>query len=170
GCGDGDLTELLAERFERVIAVDHSPQRLARARTRVPAAHVEFHAGELDSLPIGDAAADAIFLSLVLHHVPELDAALREAFRVLRAGGRLVAADLAPHGEEWAREVMGDLRLGLERSSLERALGAAGFRAVRFLPARDRLAARGRRSLELYLATAQRPADAATRSRRKETR
>jgi ArsR family transcriptional regulator len=164
GCGDGFLTEELAGRFFKVLAFDHSPQRLAAARKRVPAPNVTFQRGEVDALPLAGKSTDAVFYSMVLHHVPEVGAALREAWRVLRPGGRLVVADLAPHDDESMRERMGDLRLGLDREELEQALLDASFASVRILPVRDRLVV-GRKTMELFIATGERPA--ATRRKRK---
>ncbi len=157
GCGEGHLAGTLAAHFDRVIAVDHSPARLRAARKRVPAGNVEFLRGELDALPLPDSGADALFLSLVLHHVPDPSSVLREAHRVLRPGGRLVIAELAPHGEEWTRRALGDLRLGLDPRTLEEALPRAGFLAPRVIPARDRLAVGRRPPLPIYLMGARRP-------------
>lgn len=153
GCGDGFLTGLLAERFDRVIAVDHSPERLAEARERLARKGVDWHLGEVDELPIPAASADAVFLSLVLHHVPEIPPVLREAKRVLRPGGRVVIVDLAPHGEESLRESLGDLRLGLDPERIAAELVAQGFGNVRQLPVKDKLKAGPRRNLDLILVT-----------------
>jgi ArsR family transcriptional regulator len=167
GCGDGALTELLAERFDRVIAVDHSPERLEAARARVDAANVSFRQGEVDGLPLDAAEADLVFLSLVLHHVPEIPAALREAHRVLRPGGKVVVADLAPHQVEEMRERMGDFRLGIEPRVLGQALADASFEDVRVQPLRERLRAGRHPPLELFLATGRRPAADPPRNRRR---
>jgi len=153
GCGDGYLTELLADRFARVIAVDHAPERLAAARERLRGRPVDFRLGEVDALPVPAASVDAVFLGLVLHHVPEILGALREARRVLRPGGRVVILDLAPHEEESLRESLGDLRLGLDPGRLMAELSAAGFGNVRRFPVRDKLKAGPRRNLDLILVT-----------------
>jgi SAM-dependent methyltransferase len=153
GCGDGFLTEMLAQRFARVIAVDHSPERLEAARRRLGGRAVDFRLGEIDALPLPAASADAVFLSLVLHHVPEIATALREAARVLRPGGRVVVVDLAPHDEESLRETLGDLRLGLDPERLAAELAAAGFTRVRRLGMRDKLRTGPRRNLDLILVT-----------------
>lgn len=157
GCGDGFLTEFLAERFDEVVAIDHSPERLEAARARLAGGRITWLRGELDALPLPSGRADALFLSLVLHHVPAIDAALREALRVLRAEGTLVVVDLLPHREESMREAMGDLRLGLEPKDLLAALARAGFSDARLLPARDSLVARGKKTLALFLAAAKKP-------------
>lgn len=153
GSGDGHLTELLAQRFARVIAVDHAPERLETARRRIPNGRVEFRLGEIDALPLPAGSADAVFLSLVLHHAPEIAPALREALRVLRPGGRVVVLDLAPHDDESLRETLGDLRLGLDPDRLAAELSAVGFSGVRRLAVLDRLKAGPRRNLDLILVT-----------------
>ena len=75
----------------RVIAVDRSGEMLQAARRRLrdfPTAEVR--RGELEALPIADGELDAATLILVLHHLPDPGAALGEASRVLKKGGRLV--------------------------------------------------------------------------------
>jgi ArsR family transcriptional regulator len=153
GCGDGYLTELLVDRFERVIAIDHAPERIEAAKAKLKGRTVELRVGEVDALPLPASCADAVFLSLVLHHVPEVRGALREARRVLRPGGLVVVLDLAPHDEESLTDRLGDLRLGLDPEQLEADLAAAGFTNVRRLPVRDRLRADPRRNLDLILVT-----------------
>lgn len=79
----------------RVIGVDGDPQLQALAR-RKPGAHaVDWHEGLAGNLPLPDASADAVTMSLLLHHLdPDgKRAALAEAVRVLRPGGRLHIAD-----------------------------------------------------------------------------
>jgi ArsR family transcriptional regulator len=166
GCGDGFLTEALSERFRKVLAFDHSPERLATARERLPAPHVRFQEGEVDALPLRSSSTDALFFSMVLHHVPEIGAALDEAHRVLRPGGRIVVADLAPHDEEKMRETMGDLRLGLDATALQGVMREAGFEEVRLLPVSDRLLVGRNRYLDLILAAGRKPAKKKTIKRR----
>ena len=167
GCGDGFLTEVLAGRFSRVLAFDHSPERLAAAKRRVPEKHVRFEQAELDALPLSANSVDVVFLSMVLHHVPEIVAALREAARVLRTGGRVVVADLAQHDDESMRERMGDLRLGLDSRLLEQAMRQAGFRKIRFHPVHDRLTVARGRNLDLVVATGEHAATPARRGKSK---
>jgi ArsR family transcriptional regulator len=157
GCGDGFLTELLGERFDKVLAFDHSPERLSAARKRLKNKRVELDKGEVDDLPIETSSVDVLFLSMVLHHVPGIAAALNEARRVLRPGGQVVVADLAPHDVETMRDEMGDLRLGLDPDDLERELAEASFTDIRTIPLRDRLVVGRQRPLEMILVTGSKP-------------
>jgi SAM-dependent methyltransferase len=91
GCGPGRMTSALAERFDRVVAVDVSPAMVERARASVPDANVDFRvvSGErLDGVESG--VADALVCYLVLQHLPSRAAVLAyvgEFARVLAAGG-----------------------------------------------------------------------------------
>src|SRR3954454_12135826 len=91
GCGPGRMTGVLAERFDRVVALDVSPAMLEQARANVPAPNVEFLAVPGDRLEgVADASADALICSLVLQHLPSgavVRSYLREFARVLAAEG-----------------------------------------------------------------------------------
>jgi SAM-dependent methyltransferase len=92
GCGFGRMTGLLAERFDRVVAVDVSPQMLERAREHVRAANVVFLPVPGTSLePVESAGADVLVCYLVLQHLPSRDVVVAyvcEFARVLAASGR----------------------------------------------------------------------------------
>jgi SAM-dependent methyltransferase len=90
-CGTGRFAHYLAVRGHQVVGVDSSPEMLARARERVPAA--EFRLGDLHDLPLDDHEVDLVVCALALAHVPALGAAMAEFARVLRPGGYLVISD-----------------------------------------------------------------------------
>jgi ArsR family transcriptional regulator len=91
GCGTGRISEALAPFVARVIAVDGSATMLEAARERLERFdNVELRESELESLPIESGRLDAATLVLALHHLPEPVAALCEARRVLKPGGRLL--------------------------------------------------------------------------------
>ena len=91
GCGMGEL----AERVQRelgatVAAVDISPRMVELTRVR----GVDAQVADLQELPFDTGSFDCVAANWVLHHVPDLDRGIRELARILRPGGRLVAATL----------------------------------------------------------------------------
>jgi ArsR family transcriptional regulator len=135
GCGTGETSAALAPFVARTVAVDRSGDMLQAARRRLrESPNVDVRRGELEALPIVDGELDAAVMMLVLHHVPDPGAALREAGRALKAGGRLVVCDMLPHDHEEYKQQMGHVWLGFGDDQLRRLLAAAGFDDVRIVP------------------------------------
>ncbi len=128
GCGTGNAAVLLAPHVREVIAVDRSEPMLEAARQRLAGVtNVRFVAGELESLPLADASVDAVTCVLVLHHMEEPVAALKEMRRVIRPGGAALVLDMYAHEREEYRSTMGHEHLGFEERTLARAFETAGF-------------------------------------------
>ena len=130
GTGTGRLLPLLARAARRVIGIDGAREMMDVARRRAEDEgdlEVELRLGSLEHLPLGDGEADAMVANMVLHHVANPQAALREVYRGLAAGGRFLLADYESHEFEFHREKLGDLWLGFDRGELSGWLELAGF-------------------------------------------
>ena len=123
----------------QVYGVDMTPEMIALARKnagKVGAANVEFRLGEIEHLPISDSTVDVIISNCVINLSPDKDQVFREAFRVLRPGGRLQVSDMVwtkpvPESvkddmEQWAGCIAGAL---LESDYLGK-IEVAGFAEV----------------------------------------
>ncbi|MBI5775010.1 MAG: metalloregulator ArsR/SmtB family transcription factor [Verrucomicrobia bacterium] len=133
GSGEGLLSELLARRCKKVIAVDNSEKMVrfgADKARKNGLKNLEFRHGDLENPPIADASVDLVILSQALHHAAEPARAVQSAHRILRPGGQILILDLLQHNFDEARELYGDRWLGLAESDLHRWLEAAGFKKI----------------------------------------
>jgi ArsR family transcriptional regulator len=132
GCGTGQVAAAIAPFVARAFAVDRSSDMLEAARRRLKdIPNVDVRRGDLEALPIQDRELDVATFVLVLHHLPDPAAALGEAARVLKPGGRLLICDMLPHDREEYRQQMGHVWLGFGEDQLRRLLTGAGFEQVR---------------------------------------
>jgi arsenite methyltransferase len=143
GSGAGFDCFIAAERVGpegRIIGIDMTHEMLAKARdnaAKIDAHNVEFRLGEIEHLPVSDNAADVVMSNCVVNLVPDKAGVLREAFRVLKPGGRLAIADvvnIAPLPAELASDpalLCGCIAGAAAPERIEEWLRAAGFVAVR---------------------------------------
>ncbi|NOT01689.1 MAG: metalloregulator ArsR/SmtB family transcription factor [Phycisphaerales bacterium] len=137
GTGTGFLLPLLSRSFANVIAVDPVAAMLDVARKRCAVEktdNVTFRRGDLGRLPIADGRVDLATAMLVLHHVPSPEEALRELFRIIRPGGKLLIVEQCAHRLESFHERMQDRWWGFEPAQIETWTAAAGFSRVQAFP------------------------------------
>lgn len=155
GCGTGTLALAAAQVVGpegHVEGIDPSPPMIERARAKARRAgrRAEFQVAVAEALPFAEASFDVVLASLMLHHLPAetVPAALAEARRVLRPGGRFLAVDIAPSRHKLMRlfarhvyhhglvedpvEVAARI---LRELGLSATTGPAGFRSLRYVRA-----------------------------------
>ena len=133
GAGEGTLSQLLAQRAKKVIAVDNS-QKMVEFGTQLAKDHqlpnLEYRLGDIENPPITPSSVDLAFFSQALHHAARPERALQKAFEILQPGGTLVILDLLQHNFEQAREMYFDTWLGFSELAITSMLEEVGFECV----------------------------------------
>ncbi len=133
GAGEGLLSEMLARRCKKVIAVDNSEKIVAFGAAKARKnnlKNLEFRLGDLQNPPIEAESVDLVILSQALHHADQPAAAITAVHRILKTGGLVMILDLARHQFEQAHELYGDRWLGFAESELQEWLEKAGFKRI----------------------------------------
>jgi arsenite methyltransferase len=146
GSGGGFDCFLAADRVGaagRVIGVDMTPAMISKARANAAAGgyrNVEFRLGEIEHLPVADAAVDVILSNCVINLSPDKPRVFAEAYRVLKPGGRLAISDVVAFAD-LPDEVRQDMALytgcvagASAVAEVEAMLRAAGFTQARVAP------------------------------------
>lgn len=129
--GDGVLAELLAPQARSIVCVDASRRVVDAARKRLAAfANVDVRVGDMHALEAGDARFDLVLLMHALTYSDKPAAVVAEAARVLRRGGRLLAATLGKHAHRTAVEPFEHRNLGFTTEQLRDFANEAGLEVV----------------------------------------
>ncbi len=126
----------------RVIGVDMTPEMLEKARENAVKGgykNVEFRLGEIENLPVGDNQVDIIISNCVINLSPDKEQVFREAYRVLKAGGRLMVSDIVlleklPGAiQQSVAAYIGCLAGAALKEQYLNAVGQAGFKDVKII-------------------------------------
>jgi len=126
-----------------VIGVDMTPEMISKARVNTNKAgtqNVEFRLGEIEHLPVADASVDVILSNCVINLSPDKEQVFREAYRVLKPGGRLAISDVVatapiPNNLRHDEALWGGCMSGAQEiGKLEETLIALGFQEVCITP------------------------------------
>src|SRR5438132_4501728 len=133
GAGEGTLSQLLAQRARKVIAVDNSPNMVdfgSKLAKKHDVKNLEYRLGDIEDPPIARSSVDLAILSQALHHAIKPERAIKSAHRILKKNGRIVVLDLLTHSFEKVRELYADQWLGFSEVRLHDLLEKSGFRDV----------------------------------------
>ena len=130
GTGTGRMIELLGPDATQALGVDRSSEMLRVARVKLDKAGIadaSLRQADMYALPLAECSADSIVIHQVLHYAQSPAAAIAEAARVLRPGGRLLVVDFAAHDREDLRSTDAHLRLGFSDEAIAGWFAAAGL-------------------------------------------
>jgi DNA-binding transcriptional ArsR family regulator len=141
GTGEGALLPLLSPLYDRVIAVDRSPARLARCGERIAGwglPNIRLREGSVEDSALAEdvgqrGGADLVVMARMLVHASRPQDAIASAARLLRTGGHLAIIDYLPHDDESLRE-QGHVWLGFESSKLRGWLDTAKLSSLSLAP------------------------------------
>jgi len=145
GSGAGFDCFLAANRIGengKVIGVDMTSEMIEKAKENAKKGNyknVEFRLGEIEKLPVSDNSADVVMSNCVINLSPDKGKVFREAFRVLKPGGRLMISDIVLLGElpkvikESIEAYIGCLSGAIMKEEYLQKIEAAGFRDIKVL-------------------------------------
>ncbi len=130
GTGTGRMIELFGAQAVHATGIDRSPEMLRLARAKLaesPLSKWDLRQGDISALPIAAGQADTVIMHQVLHFIPAPEAAVSEAARLVKAGGRLLIVDFAPHERESLRTEDAHARLGFSDIQIKSWFEDAGL-------------------------------------------
>lgn len=133
GAGEGTLSQLLAKKARKVIAIDNSSKMVefgSQLAKRHGFKNLEYRLGDIEDPPIPKNHVDLAVLSQALHHAVRPERAIASAYRILKKGGRLVVLDLLSHSFDKARELYADHWMGFSEVQLHEFLEKTGFKEI----------------------------------------
>lgn len=133
GSGAGHLSVRMAGQFNKVRAIDISPQMVKVSKQHFKAKglrNIELSTGDVNKLCLQDESLDMAYCVVVLHHVLDPAECIKEMSRVLKKGGQLIIADFEAHKFDVLQREYSDFWLGFEKTQIAKWLKKANFQDV----------------------------------------
>lgn len=155
GTGTGRILQLFEGLYRRGIGVDASRDMLSVARANLDRnglSHASVRHGDIFNLPLDRENFDLVTIHQVLHYLQSPDAAIAEAARMLRPGGRLIIVDFAPHDLDRLRDEHAHMRLGFSHEAIAGILKQCGLEIEKIVDLKPEDAGTGKLTVTLWLA------------------
>lgn len=131
GAGTGFVSEGLKDGPASIIAVDKSGEMLKQMKYKFRGSvNIDYRVGDAGHLPIKNNVIDYALANMYLHHVDNPPKAIREIYRILKNGGKMIITDLNTHPFEYFRKEHLDRWLGFEHEDIRSWMENAGFRNI----------------------------------------
>lgn len=131
GAGTGFVTEGLLKAGLNAIAIDQSENMLDSLKDKFKDYEgLSCLIGDSDALPLEENSVDYAFANMFLHHVVDPSIAIKELYRILKSGGKLVITDLDEHNFTFLKTEQHDVWMGFDRDQVKEWFLQAGFKEV----------------------------------------
>ena len=133
GAGESFIAQMMAQQAESVTCIDNSPKMVEVGRALVKKNgfdNIDYQLGDIESLPLEGNGFDLALFSQALHHAENPELALKEAYRVLIPGGKLLILDLLQHSFYKAEELYADRWMGFSKQFIYELMQKVGFQNV----------------------------------------
>jgi len=130
GPGTGEFLPVLANQFQRVIALDNAPTMLEKAQQyceQQGVKNIHFVGDDTHYLASQEMSANCVVMNMVLHHTPSPADIFLDVAQCLLTNGVFILADLCRHDQDWAKTACGDVWLGFDPDELTRWAQSAGL-------------------------------------------
>ena len=131
GAGTGFITEGLIKKDIKIIAIDLSMEMLRQMESKFRNhTNIDYRPGDAYDLPVQSNMVDFAFANMYLHHIENPLKAIKEIYRILKPGGKLIISDLDKHEFEFLKTEQEDVWMGFNRDDISNWYTKSGFSKV----------------------------------------
>lgn len=134
GSGTGSLLHSLMQPGGNYLGIDMSEEmvRIASQREVASDTKLRFQVGDIENIALPEKTCSTVFISMVLHHLVAPETTLKESYRILSPGGKLILHDLVKHNDDSYREIYQHRWLGFTEEDIQNWLEKNGFNKINY--------------------------------------